>query len=55
MFNILFGLIVSAFFSMTANGLQLKEVGVFSSNALAESDISPTTNFSVGQKTANFF
>jgi len=40
---------------ITPNGLQLKEVGVFSSNALAESDISPTTNFSVGQKTANFF
>jgi hypothetical protein len=40
---------------MPHNGLQLKEVGGFSSNALAESDISPTTNFSVGQKTANFF
>jgi hypothetical protein len=37
------------------NGLQLKEVGGFSSNALAEKDISPTTNFSTGQKTANFF
>jgi hypothetical protein len=37
------------------NGLQLKEVGGFSSNALAETDISPTTNFSAGQKTANFF
>ena len=37
------------------DGLQLKEVGGFSSNALAETDISPTTNFSAGQKTANFF
>jgi hypothetical protein len=29
MFNILFGLIVSAFFSMTANDLRLKDVGAF--------------------------
>jgi hypothetical protein len=29
MFNILFGLIVSAFFSMTANGLALGAVGDF--------------------------
>ena len=40
---------------VAGNGLQLKEVGGFSSNVLTESDISPTTNFSTGQKTANFF
>jgi hypothetical protein len=41
--------------SLSHNGLQLKEVGGFSSNALAEKDISFTTNFSAGQKIANFF
>jgi hypothetical protein len=36
-------------YSITANGLRLKEVGGFSSNALAEADISLTINSSAGQ------
>jgi hypothetical protein len=51
--TLVFGLTVCH--TVATNGLQLKEVGGFSLNALAEKDISFTTNFSAGQRTANFF
>jgi hypothetical protein len=40
---------------MTADGLQLKEVGGFYGNAFAEKNFSFTTNLSARHIAANFF